>query len=277
MNQAVVWLNGEFLPLAQARVSPLDRGFLYGDGLFETLRAQDGRLPHLEDHLARLAFSAWDLNLAPLPDQDWPAILGQLLRLNQLEQGAARLKIVLSRGEAPGLGLPRPGQPTCLALAQAYAPPSPEQYAKGWRLATLEQGFAPPLARHKSLCYLFYLQARQAALEAGADEALILGPRGEVCEGAASSLLAHDGHTWLAPLSPWRLRGVTLGVLRQALARRGQSVSDRAMTLGQLRQARTVWALNSLMGVMPVASLDGQALPQLQAELAAEMRTEILA
>jgi branched-chain amino acid aminotransferase/para-aminobenzoate synthetase component 1 len=275
----VVWLQGRLTPLAEARISPLDRGLLYGDGLFTTLRAQDGRALHLEPHLERLAASAEALRLAWPRGLDWAEAIAGLLKANGLAgPGAlARVKLVLTRGEAPGLGLPEGGAPTLLMLAAPYAPPSPEAYAAGLRLRIFRAGHAPPLAAHKSLNYLYYLLARQAAMDEGGDEAVILGPAGEVCEAAMGSLLVHDGQGWSTPESPWRLPGVTLELARGLLAEMGQAVTPRPLRPEDLMAAQTVWVLGSLMGVMPVAEVEGRTLPARRAELAAELRAELCA
>jgi branched-chain amino acid aminotransferase/para-aminobenzoate synthetase component 1 len=266
----VVWLQGRLTPLAEARISPLDRGLLYGDGLFETLRAQDGQAPHLAPHLERMAASARVLRLAWPQGLDWAGAIAGLLAANGLAGPGtlARVKLLLTRGEAPGLGLPQAAQPTLLMLAEAYVQPTPEAYAAGLRLRVFRQGHAPPLAAHKSLNYLYYLLARQAAQEAGGDEAVILGPAGEVCEAAMGSLLIHDGQGWWTPASPWRLPGVTLGLVSALLAGMGQPVAARPGRPGDLLAAGTIWVLGSLMGVMPVAEVDGRALPNRQDRLA---------
>ena len=89
-----VWLNGDILPLHEARISPLDRGFLYGDGLFETMRGQDGRILYLTEHLERLHRSVKELRIPPVPSIDWRDCLGDLLRRNDLELGAVAVKII---------------------------------------------------------------------------------------------------------------------------------------------------------------------------------------
>ncbi len=100
-----VWLNDGLLPMDQARISVNDRGFLYGDGFFETLRAEAGSIWFLKEHLTRLQNSAAAFRL-PFPQGlPWEERLGRLLTANGLEQATARVKILLTRGEAPGLGL----------------------------------------------------------------------------------------------------------------------------------------------------------------------------
>jgi branched-chain amino acid aminotransferase/para-aminobenzoate synthetase component 1 len=276
-----LWLNGAFTPLGQAAISPLDRGLLYGDGLFETLRAQEGRVLYLGEHLARLRASARALALRLPPylgeEPDWALVLGQLLAHNRLTQAPARVKIVLTRGVDPDLGLPAAVSPTLLIMAQAYTPPTAEAYCAGWRLGTFHQASAPALARHKSLNYLFYLWARQEARQAGADEALILDQEGLVAETALGSLLCREDDRWWTPSSPSQLPGITLLNMRRLLAQDGLEVASRPARPGELRACPTVWVLNSLLGIMPVSHLDGQALAAPLPELAASYRQRLQA
>jgi branched-chain amino acid aminotransferase len=265
METQFVWLNDKLTPLTEARVSVNDRGFLYGDGLFETLKAEGGRVHFLEEHLARLKASARAFNL-PFPGKvPWEERLARLLAANGLDRATARVKILLSRGEAAGLGLPGATRPTLVIWAQAYTPPAPAEYAAGWPVAVFPQGRSTFVGRHKSLNYLFYLAARQYALDQGANEALILEADGLVSEGAATSLVyLLNGH-YYTPESPSALPGVTVAVLRRGLATRGLALAARPTTVGQLREADGLWLANSLLGLMPVASLDEAPLPRSEA------------
>lgn len=256
-----VWLNDALIALDQARVSVNDRGFLYGDGLFETLRAEAGSIFFLKEHLERLKASAAVFRLPFPKDIDWRQRLGELLRANGLERGPARVKILLSRGEAPGLGLPGEGRPTLVIWAQPYAPPSPSEYAAGWPLATFPERRTTFVGRHKSLNYLFYLAARQYALDHGAKEALILEADGLVSEGAATSLVYLQQGKYFTPAAISALPGVILAALGRGLARQGGSLPAVPTTPAQLLQADGVWLANSLMGLMPVAAIDGQKIP----------------
>jgi branched-chain amino acid aminotransferase len=256
MEQQFVWLNDALTPISQARVSVNDRGFLYGDGLFETLRAEAGRVLFLPGHLERLEASARVFNL-PFPDAvPWPERLAALLAANGLGLSPARIKILLSRGEAEGLGLPEKCRPTLVIWAQPYTPPSPAEYAGGWPVAVFPEGRSTFVGRHKSLNYLFYLAARQYALDRGAKEALVLEADGLVSEGAATSLVyLHQGR-YCTPATGSALPGVTLAVLGRGLAARGLTLEVRPTTLARLRKAQGLWLANSLMGLMPVAAID---------------------
>jgi len=256
-----VWLNGELMPLARARVSVEDRGFLYGDGFFETLRADDGRVHFLKEHLRRLQDSARAFRINFPGDHPWEALIQKLLQANGLEQGPARVKILLTRGVAEGLGLPEVSRPTVALWARAYEPPPPAAYAAGWPAVVFPQGRTTFVGGHKSLNYLFYLAARQYALDKGAREAVILEANGRVSEGAVTSLLFSREGRYFTPDAASALPGVTLAVMGRALARQGQQLEAVPTTPAQLGVAEGVWLLNSLMGVMPVSSLDGRPVP----------------
>ncbi len=256
-----VWLNDDLVPLDQARVSVNDRGFQYGDGLFETIRAEAGRLYFLREHLTRLGASAQAFRL-PFPgDLPWEARLNRLLTVNGLDRAVARVKILLSRGEAAGPGLPAASRPTLVIRAQPYEPPPPAEYAAGWPVATFPERRTTFLGRHKSLNYLFYLAARQYALERGAREALILEADGLLSEGAATSLVYLSRGVYYTPAAASALPGVTLAVLTLALARLGLLLEVVPTEPTRLRQAEGVWLANALLGLMPVASIDGQEIP----------------
>ncbi len=256
-----VWLNDALTPSSQARVSVNDRGFLYGDGLFETLRAEAGRVLCLPEHLERLEASARVFHLS-FPDAvPWQERLTALLAANGLSLGPARIKILLSRGEAEGLGLPSSSRPTLIIWAQAYTPPTPAEYAGGWPVTVFPEGRSTFMGRHKSLNYLYYLAARQFALDRGAKEALILEADGLVSEGAATSLVyLHEGR-YCTPASASALPGVTLAVLGRGLSARGLTLKARSTSLAQLQKSQGLWLANSLMGLMPVAAIDGTPLP----------------
>ncbi len=261
MEKQFVWLNNALIPIAQAQVSVNDRGFQFGDGLFETLRADAGRVQFLSEHLERLKASAQAFRLPFPADVQWEERLGQVLTANDLTQGLARIKILLTRGLAPGLGLPEGSRPTLVIWAQPYSPPAPAEYAAGWPVAVFPEGRSTFVGRHKSLNYLFYLAARQYALDRGAQEALICETDGLVSEGAATSLIYLRQGQFYTPDAPSALTGVTLAVLRRGLVARGRTLKSRPTTVAQLQAADGLWLANSLMGLMPVAAIDNTPMP----------------
>ncbi len=256
-----VWLNDELLPLAEARVSVQDRGFLYGDGFFETLRAEAGRPLFLTEHMERLKASAQEFRIAFPEGVPWEERLARVLAANGLKDGLAAVKILISRGTHPELGLPAQPSPTLVIYARPYTPPSPAEYASGWPVAVFPQRRSIFVGRHKSLNYLFYLTARQYALDRGAREAIVLESDGLVSEGAATSLVYLEGERLFTPAAASALPSVTLAVLSQALARRGQGLKYLPTAISRLRAANGLWLANSLLGLMPVSSLDGAPVP----------------
>jgi len=271
-----MWLNEAFVPLEKAGIALMDRGFLYGDGVFETIRAQMGRVLYLDDHLGRLA-SALDALRIPCPrppaELSWSSLISELLMRNGLACELASVKIIVTRGVAGVLGLPTPTGPSTLCVtAQSYAPPPSEMYATGWRLHIWREGFAPPTAPFKTLNYLPFLMARQSALDAGAHEAVLLDHGGCVTETAAGSLLLCTDGRWWTPRSPWQLPGITLKQAMRLLDTGGKQIMRRPCSPDELIKADTVWVLNSLMGIMPVAEVTGHTVPELRAEEAGKLR-----
>ena len=140
-----------------------------------------------------------------------------MLAANGLERRPARVKILLSRGVVPGLGLPEAGRPTLVIWAQPYAPPPPAEYAAGWPVVVFPERRSSFIGRHKSLNYLFYLAARQYALDRGAREAVILEADGLVSEGSATSLVYLQQGKYFTPAAASALPGVTVAALSRGL------------------------------------------------------------
>ncbi len=260
-EQTFVWLNEGLVPLSRARVSVEDRGFLYGDGFFETLRVEDGRPLFLEEHIERLRASARAFNISFPKETTWEACLSQLLEANGLQQGLAAVKILLTRGQADGLGLPAASSPTLVVWARRYTPPGPEEYTAGWPVEVFPERRTIFIGGHKSLNYLFYLAARQYALDKGAREALVLEADGLVSEGAATSLVVFRDSRYVTPAAASALPGVTMAVLTRALQRHGKKLERVPLHLSDLKEADGLWLANSLMGLMPVSSLAKKPLP----------------
>jgi branched-chain amino acid aminotransferase len=273
----VVYCNGRFSPLAEARISPLDRGFLYGDGIFTTMRAEQGHVLYLNDHLERLRQSLSEMRL-PVPlTVDWGSTLAGLLRRNRLENQVASVKVVVTRGRVGALGLPDTGQATVVIYARRYEPPAPSRHRTGYRLHVFRDGFSPPMSRLKSLNYLYHLTARQAALDAGADEAVILDVHGRLTETAAGSLLLKTAGEWWTPHSVYQLPGIALRHASKILEEAGFIVARRPADVADLFSADTVWVLNSLMGVMPVSHVDQRLVAAPAPEEAARLRAQLFA
>ncbi len=273
-----MWLNGGFLSSDKACVSTLDRGFLYGDGFFETIRAEKGRPLYLREHLERLYHSLAYFRMTLAYNMPrWADVISELIRRNRLARGAASVKIMVTRGVDPGPGMPFSLSPTINISVTRYTPPPPEEYGNGWDLHIFRGAFSPPLAPHKSLNYLYHLSARQAAIDCGCREAVLLDRNGKVAETSAGSLLARTAGRWWTPKSAYQLPGITIRAVRSILSDAGDEVESRAARPKDLLSAQTVWVLNSLIGIMPVAQIDGQPLEDPAGAEAARVRALLFA
>jgi branched-chain amino acid aminotransferase len=236
---------------ADATVSPFDRGFTLGDGLFETLRVKKNKVLRAEAHLARLASGAGVLGM-PLPSLDLASVLAQTADANGLRDGVLRL--TLTRGTGPrGVLPPAEPKPTLVITAAPLSPPLPAArlvIAQGTR-----RNDRSPLAQVKSLNYLDGVLARQEAARRGADDAILLNTRDGVAETSIANLFAIiDGVLVTPPLS----EGVLPGVMRAEVIAAG--AQKRPLTVDDLASAEEI-LLTSALGIRSVASLEGRPLP----------------
>ncbi|MDD3582224.1 MAG: aminotransferase class IV [Desulfobacca sp.] len=260
MTQEFIFVNDRLVPAGEAQVSVNDRGLLYGDGFFETMRAEAGRVLFLKEHLARLQASCQPFQIQLPPEFSWADNLQTLLAQNGLNRRVAVVKILVTRGTVAGLGLPASDHPTIVIYARPYDPPATVEYQQGWPVVIFPEPRASFLGRHKSLNYLFCLAARQCALDQKAREALILEPDGTISEGAATGLIFAEAGGYFTPQAASALPSSTVAMLGRALRRRGHSLIAVPTSPARLAQSQGVWLANSLMGLVPVAALDGQSL-----------------
>jgi branched-subunit amino acid aminotransferase/4-amino-4-deoxychorismate lyase len=255
--EQLVYLNGHLLPRGQALISPFDHGFLYGFGLFETMRSYSGHIFRLGRHLDRLAHSAEQLGL-PLTSLDLEAACYDTLRANGLLN--ARIRLAVSMGEGEGTpDAPEEPRPTVFIAAAAYTPPSPDRYENGFNalISTVRQNSQSPLSRLKSANYLTSLLARREATAAGMDEALLLNERGFLCEGSTSNLFLAKGGSLVTPsLDSGCLPGVTRQAVLELTTAIGISCEERCTAPGELRGADEGFLTNSLLEVMPLREVD---------------------
>lgn len=257
----LVHLDGAFVPKSEARISPDDRGFLFGDGVYEVVRTIRGRMVDLDRHLARLTAGAAALELAldrAGGAAGVAAAWARLLAENGLTTGEALCYAQLTRGAAPRAhaypGADTP--PTLYAFAQRLDPPDAVR-AAGARVVT-----RPDLrwARCdlKTVNLLPNVMARQAAAAAGAFEAVLVRDDGTVTEASHSSLFAVVGGVLRThPLGPQILPGVTRAVVLELAAALGVPAREEAVSLAELRAADEVMLASTSADVMPVVAVDG--------------------
>lgn len=252
----IAWRDGDWIE--NGDVLPADdRGLTLGDGLFETLLAVEGQLVHADQHFERLEKSAHALGLPAPPDRPKlvAAARGTLAR-NGLGTGRAAVRITLTAGRS-GRGLARdPEAAARLLLTAARAP----EAGTPVRLASVSVRRNPhsPGSRHKTLSYIDGVMALGEAIARGADEAVMLNPRGRPASAAAANLIFRiDGELFTPPLS----EGVLPGTTRARLLALTPGLSERRLTLREARTADGLVLTNALRGIRPALSWDGVDLP----------------
>jgi D-alanine transaminase len=258
----LVYLNGAFLERAHALVPVDDRGFVFGDGVYEVIRAIDGRLFERERHVERLGRSVTAIRIA-IPDAEVDRlgdVWHELLRRNELKTGEATVYTQITRGVAPRAhAFPPAGTaPTIFASASRLALPTAVR-ARGARGITV-----PDLrwarCNIKTVTLLPNVLARQQAVEAGADEAFFVRD-GIVLEGAASNLFAViDGEIWTHPLTTYILPGITRDVVIELAHAAHMVVRERPILLEDLARATELFFTGTANDVMPIVSMDGRPI-----------------
>jgi D-alanine transaminase len=252
------YLNGELVPLHAARISPLDRGFLFGDGVYEVIPVYDGRVPRLHAHLARLARSLAELRIRnPHDDDAWRQRLETLITRN----GGGDLYVYLQISRGAEFGRNHAPPPDLVPTVFAFCAPLPviaaEQRARG--VACITAADTRWLRCDiKSVSLLANVLLRAEAARRGATEAILLRD-GWLTEGSASSVhVIIDGEIRTPPNSAHLLPGTTRGLIdgladAHGIRRRVMAVSD-----GELRAAAEIWIAAAARGVAAVTSLDGR-------------------
>jgi branched-chain amino acid aminotransferase len=259
-----VWIDGRVVDASEARVSVLDHGLLYGDGIFEGIRAYSRGVFRLDDHLARLVLSAKAIGLALPLSVD--AIRNVVLdTLRAFGRDDAYVRLVVTRGEG-ALGVDPTSCPTprlfCLAAeAQIYPP---EKLALGLEMVTVSWR-RPALdaldPRVKSLNYLNNALAKLEARRQGADEALILNTGGTIAEASVANVFALRGRALATPPpTDGALDGVTRKSVLELAPGLGFTASERSLSRVDLLGADEVFLTGTGAGIVPVRSLDGQTI-----------------
>ncbi len=231
-----------------------DRGLLLGDGLFETVLARAGALVELASHLERMAAGCAVLGL-PAPDRaEAEALMRRAVAQAGLDGARAAVRLTCTAGSG-GRGLDRPEAPEPRLFATASASAAPATPAR-LMISTVARNAGSPASRLKSLSNLDNVLARREALAAGADEAVMLNGAGHVACAAAANLFWISGG---ALFTPALACGVLDGIVRRAVMA-AVDVTEVAAGAGALADAEAIFLTNSLIGVRPVASLDGRAL-----------------
>jgi branched-chain amino acid aminotransferase len=264
MTDMKVWMDGRITGVAEARVSVLDHGLLYGDGIFEGIRAYARGVFRLDDHLARLATSAKAIGLVlPRPVAAIRDVVLDTLRA--FGHDDAYVRLVVTRGEGP-LGV----DPTTCTAPRLFCIAAEAQI---YPLAKLAQGLdlvtvsvrRPALdavdPRVKSLNYLNNALAKQEARARGADEALLLNAAGAVAEASVANVFTLSGRTLATPPpTDGALAGITRRTVLENAASLGLAPVERSLSRVDLLGADEVFLTGTGAGIVPVRSLDGQPI-----------------
>jgi len=255
MHKGYVCINGEIIPSHEAKISIWDRGLIYGDGFFTTMRAEKGKVFFLKEHMERLKRSCNLFKIA-FPDVlEKEDVFKKIIQLNGLKNSCAMIKVIITRGQEEGLGLPYGNNPTWIIITKHYDPPY-EKYKTGWHLISFNIPRSSPISAHKSLNYLYNMWAKQYAMDSGADEAVLIGTDGFVKETSVGTILFEEKGIWYTPDGDDILPGITLKVLERIWNEKGISIKRKKITLSDLIRADQYWILNSLIGIIPVSKIN---------------------
>jgi branched-chain amino acid aminotransferase len=253
----IVYLNGSLIPASQARVSVFDHGFLYGYGLFETMRAYHHNIFLLERHIKRLTDSAKVIGLSQgLAEIDLARACRETLKASHLED--ARVRLTVSHGEADSFPWAEVScKPTVVVTARPYTPSPAEKYQQGYKVgvASLRRGCSL-ISRIKSANYLVSVLARMEAAASGLDEALLLNDRGIIAEGGGSNVFFVGSFALVTPsLESGILPGITRGVVIELAEALGISIREGDVSLADLGQFDEAFLTNSMIEVMPLVEV----------------------
>ena len=251
MSGGLAWVNGEFVPRAQARVSIDDFGLRYGLTCFETMLARHGRVFRLAQHLDRLEAGLRLFRAVPPARAALEHAIEKVLRANSLDDASVRLSVTPGAGTRPAL--PASGDPTVIVTADPLAPMSPRSRLwvssvqidseRAWRRAKVGQ-FAP------------YLLARAEAEDLGFEDALLLDYSGRIAEAATANVFFElDGVVVTPSLAAGALPGVTRAAILELAAAGGVPAREGDLTLDDLGRATAGFLTSSVAGVVPVTSV----------------------
>ena len=253
----LVFLNGQFVPEEQALIPVNDRGFLLGDGLFETLRVAGGRPFRLAHHLERLTRGADFLKIkSPFTPEELEMFARQLIDKNKMPE--AILRLTLTRGPG-GRGYTPPAESRSTVVMTIHPAP-PVEKPVAWRLATSPFAIsaADPLASFKTTSKVLHVRARAEAVERGADEALLVNTNGEVAETASGNLFwIQDDTICTVPVECGALPGITRATVLEICQALGLQMGERAIKPAALKKSGGIFITQSLLGIVPVVAFDG--------------------
>ncbi len=270
----IVFLNGQYVPEEQATVSVFDRGFLYGDGLYEVMRICNGKPFRWAEHVDRFLGGAAFLKIqVPAKAEELRGVALELVKRNRMPE--ALLRISLSRGVGVRGYSPKGAERPTLVMNLHAAPDTGGKPPPAWRAVTASVRLPAnePLAQFKNCNKLPQILARAEADGAGVDEALLLNTNGDVVEASSSNLFwVRDDVVCTPPLASGILAGVTRLVVFEICKKLGLATEEAGITSAELRGVQGVFLSLSSWGIVEIASLDQHVLAR--SPLAKKIKTE---
>jgi D-amino acid aminotransferase len=254
-----VWFNGRIVDAARAVLPITERGFLYGDGLFETVRAYQGRPFLLARHVARLHRSARLLAIpAPARVSYWARAVARVLAANGIDDAALRLTV--TRGRAPRLDPPAHPRPTVLVQARRLDAALPLAQARGVGVCLLPFARGSgPFVELKTLDYLPAVLGRRQARRRNAYDGLYVTPDGTITEATTANVFVWLGDRLRTP-AQGILRGITRDLVATLARRLGLRVEEKPVPSDALRGAREMFLTSSVVEILPVVRVDGRTI-----------------
>ena len=259
-----IYIDGQFLPEAEAKISVFDHGLLYGDGIFEGIRFYNGRVFRLEEHLERLWDSARSICLEiPMTQSLMTEALLETIRQNGLREGYIRLIVTRGVGNL-GLNPVQCKHPSVIIIAATITLYPREVYENGLTVVTCATRRTNPGALNpavKSLNYLNNVMARIEANLAGADEALMLNDAGNVAECTADNVFViKHGQIFTPPITAGALRGITRSVVFDIASETGIKISETDITRHDVFIADECFLTGTAAELIPVIKADGRTI-----------------
>lgn len=263
MSELLIYLDGKFVPKSEAKVSVYDHGFLYGDGVFEGIRAYNGRVFKLKEHVDRLYDSAKAIAMdIPLTKEEMSEAILETLRKNNLKD--AYIRPIVSRGVGDlGLDPRNCGKPNVVVIAQGWGAMYGDLYEVGLKAVSVcvrrnaPDALSPNI---KSLNYLNNILAKIEANDKGGDEAIFLDQNGFVCEGSGDNIFIVKNNKVLTPFTISNLKGVTRATAIELLDEMGYKVIEANLGLFDLYTADEVFVTGTAAEAAPITRLDGRII-----------------
>lgn len=256
------WLGGKLVTERSAKVSVLDRGLLLGEGLFETMRAYNGKVFGLGRHYRRMKAGARILGIPAPPLRRIEDAIDEVLKANRLPDARVRLTLTSGPG-GPGLLPSGPTEPTTIILAHPLDTVPDRLYRKGARAVTLSirKSSGTTLAGIKTTSYAENVIGRRMAKRQGVDEGIFLNTEGDLCEGTASNIFVIKyGNLYTPDTDSGCLPGITREVVLELAPKAGLKPAERALSPIDLADADEAFLTSSTREIVPLVEVDGEGI-----------------